>query len=78
VLQFFEDIGIPVMEGYGLTETSPVITAGSYDWSQRRLGTVGCPLNNVDVKIVDPDTLQPLPADTDGEVSTTDYPNLDL
>lgn len=71
VLQFFEDIGIPVMEGYGLTETSPVITAGSYDWSQRRLGTVGCPLNNVDVKIVDPDTLQPLPADTDGEITCT-------
>jgi long-chain acyl-CoA synthetase len=70
VLQFFEDIGIPIMEGYGLTETSPVITAGSLDFSNRRLGCVGVPLQGVDVKIIDPATGEVLPADTDGEVSS--------
>ena len=69
VLQFFEDIGLPVIEGYGLSETAPTVTAGSVDWENRRLGCVGVPLPGVDVKIVDPETLQPLPADTDGEVS---------
>jgi long-subunit acyl-CoA synthetase (AMP-forming) len=69
VLQFFEDIGIPIMEGYGLTETSPIITLGTVDWSARRLGCVGVPIPGVTVRIVDPETLQQLPSDTDGEVS---------
>jgi long-chain acyl-CoA synthetase len=61
-------LGIPVLEGYGLTETSPTMTASSIDWSNRRLGTVGVPLDSVDLMIVNPKTLEPLPSDTDGEV----------
>ena len=38
MLQFFEDIGIPIAEGYGLTETAPVITASANSWEKRRLG----------------------------------------
>ena len=41
VLHFFEDIGIPVCEGYGLTETSPIISVGANGWTTRRLGCVG-------------------------------------
>jgi long-subunit acyl-CoA synthetase (AMP-forming) len=41
VLHFFEDIGIPVCEGYGLTETSPVVSTGNNGWDTRRLGCVG-------------------------------------
>ena len=52
VLQFFEDIGIPICEGYGLTETSPVITSSANNWNTRRLGCVGVPLKGIDVRIV--------------------------
>ncbi|MGB3608628.1 AMP-dependent synthetase/ligase, partial [Psychroserpens sp.] len=42
-----------VMEGYGLTETSPVVTVGLYDDHMYKVGTVGKPINNVHVKIAD-------------------------
>lgn len=43
--------GIPVLEGYGLTETSPVIAVNSLEKDGVRFGTVGKVLNQVDVKI---------------------------
>ena len=41
--------GMPVVQGYGLTETSPVISAGMIE--DNRVGTVGKPIRNVEVRI---------------------------
>ena len=51
VAEFFERIGIPIFQGYGLTETSPTISTNRYGHS--KIGTVGQTLPSVKVKIDD-------------------------
>ena len=52
-IQGFLDLGINLLQGYGLTETSPVV-AGEND-KFKRCGSVGFPLPGIDVKIGNPD-----------------------
>ncbi len=52
-IQGFLDLGINLLQGYGLTETSPVV-AGEND-KFKRCGSVGFPLPGIDVKIGHPD-----------------------
>ena len=47
--KMFQNAGIPILEGYGLTETSPVISVNSF--GKIKVGTVGHPLDNLEVKI---------------------------
>ena len=49
VCQFFHDHGVPLVQGYGLTETSPVITSSTA--TQWKLGSVGRTIDGVQVRI---------------------------
>jgi long-chain acyl-CoA synthetase len=51
VEQWFADQGFPILAGYGLTESSPVITLSTP--ARQRFGSVGRPLANVEVRIAD-------------------------
>ncbi len=49
VAEFFDIVGLPILQGYGLTETAPVIAANRLD--ANRIGSVGRVLPGVDVRI---------------------------
>jgi long-chain acyl-CoA synthetase len=49
ILRFFKDIGVKILEGYGLTETAPIICVNSLE--DNKIGSVGKPIEGIKVKI---------------------------
>jgi long-chain acyl-CoA synthetase len=67
----FESVtGGRVVEGYGLTEASPVTHCNPVH-GERRIGTIGLPFPSTDARVADPDTGQPLPAGEVGELEVS-------
>ncbi|KAK7379626.1 hypothetical protein VNO80_05090 [Phaseolus coccineus] len=62
--RFFEAIGVTVQNGYGLTETSPVIAARRL--SCNVIGSVGHPIKHTEFKVIDPETDEVLPPGSKG------------
>lgn len=63
---FFEIVGVSILVGYGLTETSPV-TNVRRSWRNLR-GSSGKPIPGTEIRIVDPETCKPLPIGEQGLV----------
>ena len=53
VAKGFNDLGIELVQGYGLTETAPVISAENY--KKKKSGSIGFPMDNVEVEIINKD-----------------------
>jgi long-chain acyl-CoA synthetase len=70
VQEKFEAVtGARLVEGYGLSEASPVISAGPF-WGNRKIGTIGLPFTGTEWKIVDPaDAAKELPQGQPGEIA---------
>ncbi|XP_014619771.1 probable acyl-activating enzyme 16, chloroplastic isoform X3 [Glycine max] len=62
--RFFEAIGVNVQNGYGLTETSPVIAARRLSYNV--IGSVGHPIKHTEFKVVDSETDEVLPPGSKG------------
>lgn len=68
--RFEEKTGAVIYEGYGLSETTPVVSANPTNTRQRKIGSIGFPVPGTDVKILDIDTgMNELPRGQDGEIA---------
>ncbi len=67
IYEFEKAFKVPLLEGYGLTEASPVVSINPDDHGRRKPGTVGLPLPGIEVKVID-DEGKALPRGAAGEL----------
>ncbi len=53
IIDFFEGVGITIMNGYGITECAPLVSCNRNEFQKK--GSVGCPIVDEQIKILDPD-----------------------
>ncbi len=49
IIKFFDNVGVEIVEGYGLTETAPLVSANTLE--NKKIGSVGKPIPDIDVRI---------------------------
>lgn len=68
--QFEDKTGSVIFEGYGLSETSPVVSSNPTNTQNRKIGSIGFPVPSTDIKVVDLETgFTELPHGEDGEIA---------
>ncbi len=67
IMKDLEALGLTVLEGYGLTETSPVVTFNPIE--KRKAGSAGRPLPSAEIKIIDPGNHKELKVMEEGEIA---------
>ena len=65
---FFEAIGMPLLNGWGLTETSPVLCCRLHEDGRNIRGSVGYPISGTEVRVVHPETLKDVEDGTSGVI----------
>ena len=71
LMRLYADRGIPINQGYGLTETSPFVTFLAPEWGMAKLGSAGRPPIFSEVRLVDPDGRDIAAPRVNGEVITS-------
>jgi len=69
--KFESAAGCMMVEAFGMTETSPIVTANPFEQDNRKTGSIGIPFPDTDIKIVDMDTGKELPPGKVGEIAVS-------
>ncbi|HET6966600.1 MAG TPA: long-chain fatty acid--CoA ligase [Acidimicrobiales bacterium] len=69
LIKLYNGRGVPIHQGYGLTETAPMVSFLPPEWSLAKLGSAGLPTLLGDVRVVDLDN-SPVPPGQTGEICT--------